>query len=846
MLMMLSVNPDIAQEKKIKEASKNVIYVDKQGTMRWVTDNSPLALFGVNYTTPFAHAYRAHQRLGIPHEKAIDEDVYHFARLGLDAYRVHVWDCEISDTLGNLINNEHLRLFDYLLYRLKERGIKILITPIAYWGNGYPEPEEKTPGFSTKYGKSNCLTNTEAIRAQENYLFQFVNHVNQYTDIAYKDDPDIIAFEISNEPHHEGTAGETTGFINRMVQAIRRSGCSKPLFYNVSHSTCLAEAYYDANIQGGTFQWYPTGLVKRHELKGNFLPNVAVYLIPFDTIANYKKMARIVYEYDAADIGRSYIYPYIAKSFCEAGFQFATQFSYDPLHMAYANTEYHTHYMNLAYAPRKALSLKIAGEAFHRLPRNKKAGTYPGDTVFDAFRVSYKNDLAEMFTEEKFMYTNHTGTQPPSPDKLKHIAGYGHSSVVMYDGYGAYFLDRLETGVWRLEVMPDAIWVKDPFERASPEKEVSVIISRKWPMTINLPDLGTYFSFKGLNKGNEHLGAADGNTIVITPGTYLLSRKGKETGRKGNDTWGNITLDEFVAPPTTCKKTYVLHKPFDEIAAGRPYNVLAKVVSVSEPDEVNIYIYGRRWRPEIVEMNKTAAYTYSAVIDTNLVQEGFLRYYISVRQNGSVHTYPAGNEGSPSDWDFIGQEPYQVRVVNPSSPICLFDAGRDGNSIYGNDLFRILPSGNPGESILSMNIKNLRTDGHHNALRFYFAEKLKGRYPDLLSCKQIVLNGYSLTGDPQVIQVGLVNNLGITHAVSLTIQPDYGEYIIPLKDLQQVKTLILPNTYPDFLPYCYEPDKAYPFDLNTSESIQFSIGPDIHENEYNNPHGAAIEKIYLK
>ena len=89
----------------------------------------------MNYTVPFAYGYRSHKALGIDIEKAIDADVYHMARLGLDAFRVHVWDVEISDSLGNLLENEHLRLFDYLVKKLKEHNIKILITPIAFWGN---------------------------------------------------------------------------------------------------------------------------------------------------------------------------------------------------------------------------------------------------------------------------------------------------------------------------------------------------------------------------------------------------------------------------------------------------------------------------------------------------------------------------------------------------------------------------------------------------------------------------------------------------------------------------------------------------------------------------------------
>jgi hypothetical protein len=74
-------------------------------------------------------------------------------------YRIHVWDTEISDAEGNLLENEHLELFDYLLKQLKDRDINFMITPIAYWGNGWPEPDENTPGFSHKYGKENSLTN---------------------------------------------------------------------------------------------------------------------------------------------------------------------------------------------------------------------------------------------------------------------------------------------------------------------------------------------------------------------------------------------------------------------------------------------------------------------------------------------------------------------------------------------------------------------------------------------------------------------------------------------------------------------------------------------------------------
>ncbi|SMC00514.1 membrane of secreted protein [Hymenobacter roseosalivarius DSM 11622] len=156
------------------------VFVDKQGVLRWQKSKQEVALFGVNYTTPFAHAYRAHQRVGANHEQAIRQDVYHLSRLGLDAFRVHVWDVEITDTLGNLRENEHLKLLDFLVAELKQRGIKIILTPIAYWNNGYPEPDTGT-GFSSIYSKAQAYTNPRAILAQERYLTQFLNHRNLYT-----------------------------------------------------------------------------------------------------------------------------------------------------------------------------------------------------------------------------------------------------------------------------------------------------------------------------------------------------------------------------------------------------------------------------------------------------------------------------------------------------------------------------------------------------------------------------------------------------------------------------------------------------------------------------------------
>ena len=156
--------------------------------------------------------------------------------MGLNAYRIHLWDVELTDGQGNLLENEHIDLMDYLIAKLKERNIHIVITAQTNFGNGYPERNIQTGGFSYKYDKCDMHSNPEAIAAQETYLRDLVKHTNPYTGLAYKDDPSIVGFEINNEPCHSGTKEEVKAYINRMLKSMSKAGNRKPVFYNVSHN----------------------------------------------------------------------------------------------------------------------------------------------------------------------------------------------------------------------------------------------------------------------------------------------------------------------------------------------------------------------------------------------------------------------------------------------------------------------------------------------------------------------------------------------------------------------------------------------------------------------------------
>ncbi|MEZ4884133.1 MAG: membrane or secreted protein [Chitinophagales bacterium] len=860
LLLISSFNIFILQAQQPNTSpTKRGVVIDDSGVMKWADTQEEIQGFGVNYTTPFAHAYRSALKLGVNPLEAIDEDVYHFSRLGFDLYRVHVWDTEISDTLGNLLFNEHLNAFDYLLKKLGERNINYVITPIAFWGNGWPEPDDKTPGFSAKYGKDKCLTNPDAIAAQQNYLYQFMNHVNPYTQVAYKNDPRLIAIEISNEPHHREAPEKVTKFVKGMVESVRKTGYEKPIFYNISHSVHLADDYFKADIQGGTFQWYPTGLGYQEELQGNFLPNVDKYDIPFEATIKKHKAAKLVYEFDAADIGKSYIYPAMARSFRTTGIQIATHFAYDPTYLAYANTEYNTHHMNLAYTPDKALSLKICSEVFHHIPMYKDFGAYPQNAEFDDFLVNYEQNLAMFNTNEKYFHTNSTSIAPKNSAKLQHLAGHGSSPIVEYSGTGAYFLDKLEKGVWRLEVMPDALIIRNPYGRNSLDKKVAVIQWNENQINIKLNDLGMDFNIHPLNDGNSFKTQTKNGLFTITPGSYLLTKAGINSKWKASDNWQNIRLGEFHAPKSTVDKIYLVHEPFASTTANEDLKITAQVISPNPNFKVQLQLTsGLDWK--LIEMERKEGFKYVATIPKNQTKQGFLTYYLYVKSSDENTTFPAAKTGFPYDWDFYERTPYSVRVIKKEQPIYLFDAQEDWTKLslswWSRDS-QLIPTNQAHEAEYQIRINELFQKDEENlnatpiydySIKYYINRKVNHLRTQLTEKKVLVLKARSLDAEPKPIQISLTTKDGRAYGKVVELGTTLQEYEIPIAALKEVKTITMPRPYPTFLPYYFEADATTQHQLNMAdiEGIQISIGPDIEENQRMKAHGVGIVGVMLR
>lgn len=632
--------------------------VDKQGLLRDSAGNE-CTFFGFNYCMPFAHGYRMHQRLDIDPKAAIDRDVYHMARLGANAFRVHVWDVEISDEMGNLLENDHLDLLDYTIAKFAERGVKTLITGIAFWGNGWPEPDDRSlPGFSNQTSKGEATWNKPTVDAHERYLTQLMLHRNPYTGYTYATDPNIVAVEVNNEPSQTDPerAKELTAYVNRMAKAIRKTGCRKPILYNVAENATMIESYLAANIDGVTFQWYPSGLVSGHARTENFLPLVEHYRIPFVDKKGFDNKARFVYEFDAADIFGSYMYPAMARSFREAGFQWATMFAYDPFAIASINTDYNTHYLNIAFTPQKAISYRIAAEAFRHLPRKATFGDFPANSTFENFTVDYRHNLSLLNCDTIFAYSNSTDVAPKNADKLAQIAGCGSSPVVQYDGNGAYFLDKICDGGWRLEVYPDAMLVDNPFRtHNSEQRTVAVIKNTTHTMRIALPDIAPHCRL--VTKQGETEIARD--SFAVTPGVYLILNHGIDL--KSSDKIGHFGLFETFDLPTNCDKIYLTNE------AAKSWNIDQQTVEIHAiaPEKIDsiVLMGGMKWgKPCRTAFVQTDATTWRANIEKSALQSGIFEYNIAVFADGKIRTFPDDCAGLPTDWNYIGLNTYKTIV----------------------------------------------------------------------------------------------------------------------------------------------------------------------------------------
>lgn len=533
----------------------------------YYTDGGEVALWGVNYYPQSWHQFANMKRLGVDMKATVRQDLDHLQLMDVQIIRIHVFDREISDGQGNLMDNEHLDLLDYLVAECGRRGIYLMFTPIAWWGG----PNERPDSFSANTSKPGMMFVPEAKRAAANYLRQFLNHVNRYTGRAYKDEPCLVLLEVMNEPAYfvyqdlftrsyapqgerlevierdratfrelwqewcrtQGLAESPAYFplfryelmrqyIREMVEAIRSTGARQPVaiaFFGAADRE-LVQAIGDSECDAITIPAeYPGGWERVND-GFNLLPEAA----PIDLPAEFTRKARLEYEFDTPATNVScYLYPALAARFRSGEVQVACQFQYDSVSTARWNTDWQAHWLNWLYTPSKVVSYMLAGETFRRLPRGIRYEKPVTELVLpDLMATSFARNQSMLATEELVMYARGIDEWLPLklPKSPKRIVGTGNSPYVEYTGSGLYVLQQENEHTFSLRVNPDAILVGNSLRGsfAAPAAEL-----REQPHLLRLKMEG-WQEARCFPKGSTAplLRVMDGWLLV--PGEYVIKR----------------------------------------------------------------------------------------------------------------------------------------------------------------------------------------------------------------------------------------------------------------------------------------------------------------------------------
>jgi hypothetical protein len=849
------------------ESAQRAVYVDKGGTIRWRDNRQEVALYGANYCIMSGSDYRMAGLVGGDRKQMIDEDMAQFARMGWTGLRLCSWgDWENADPAGNLVVNEHVDLLDYLIAKARERGIYILLTPIHTYDPRFADQiTQPSPanGFSKYFQRPEMGVNPQSIAAQQNYIRQLLNHVNPYTGLALRDEPAILFIEMINEPvHHPQDLKGSVAYIDALVKAVRDTGSRQITFFNVSQDFRIGEAIRQSGVDGVSFGWYPSSLSAGHLLQGNFLQTVDTYPDMLRPELNGKP--RIVYEFDQPDLLSGYMYPAMARTFRSVGAQFATMFAYDMLQTAPYNLGWQTHFLNLVHTPKKAVSAVIAAEAMRRLPRMRSYGAYPEDLSFGDFRVSYDADSSELVAADAYMNAGSTASAARNPKTLQRVVGFGSSPLVGYEGSGAYFLDKVRDGVWRLELYPDEILVRDPFEQPRPDKIVSRLLDRSWPMVIHLPDLGDAFyatPVKRWQGSDRAVRRADHARFPVEPGVWLLSVAQRVDPASLPERIHRVGFDEYHVNAPRAYPDDIQSLTPKEVLAGQAIELRVRIADDALPDAVRLWLRpaGSRRFGSPIAMTRGQGNDYSASLAAGQLAPGLYEFLVSALSGGRSVTFPGALPQQPGEWPFHAASYWMLRVTPPDAPLRLLNPGQDYAQLsflrpaeqYRDAFFKIAAGEGGDESALRLELPDLGADTPAQyAAALYIGDRLGARAGDAPRAESLHVRLKAVDGERKTVNVTLIEKDGSSWRMAAVATGAWSEVSLPLKQLSHARSIFIPSPYPGLWNYWRlgpesrgaAGDQVH---IEQVERLELSVGANSGDSSGDDGRGVAVESVWL-
>ncbi|MFP4015300.1 MAG: hypothetical protein ACLFVQ_14530 [Chitinispirillaceae bacterium] len=174
-------------------AGKHGFLTVKDGRFEF-QDGTPARFWGTNLVGPDCFVSDAQ----------VDSMVSRLSKMGCNLLRLHHMDAPWSDPniFGNgkstrSLADSSMRKLDYLIHRCKEAGIYIFMDLLVHREFTEEDGIENRP--NDLGGKQVGFFSEKIVELQKEFATQLFNHVNQFTKVAYKDEPAIVAADFINE-----------------------------------------------------------------------------------------------------------------------------------------------------------------------------------------------------------------------------------------------------------------------------------------------------------------------------------------------------------------------------------------------------------------------------------------------------------------------------------------------------------------------------------------------------------------------------------------------------------------------------------------------------------------------
>ncbi|HEX2950928.1 MAG TPA: hypothetical protein VHV83_15400 [Armatimonadota bacterium] len=494
-------------------------------------DGNEVRLWGINYYLPFNNNYVNIEEMGVDHLKAVDRDIADFKRMGVELVRMHVYEREITDLYGNIVENDHLRIMDYLIDKLEAAGIYVMMTPIVWYNTvvnqlsvtkhyAYWSAEKcETFSYANLFPNHAMVWHEKALEYQENYLNQFFARKNVFSGKRLDEYDSVVVVEVSNETvypcpdllcqlREERQKGGTNPLkldemtILDMYDEYRmQTGVEDTKDLMQQFCIDLVKKYLD-RMFGIVDKYFKNSVLKSHIHYGfndpgmfSCLEHAPINCISvtcyapcyFDTSYNDRndflenmrdihqtyqpllpmQKGFIAYEFDAPTTLLGHPMGAFGYTLASMGVQIAAHFTYTPMDVAAYNPGWIVHYMNLRHTPTKAAAFIAAGEIFRNTPFQAPMSQSSKRWQGDHYIVDVEKDLVVYQDEQSFIYSNPCESVQPCENAPARIVGSGSSQFVTHEGNGVLLLEKAAEDTLHLTVLPNQWYVNDPYRGKS-------------------------------------------------------------------------------------------------------------------------------------------------------------------------------------------------------------------------------------------------------------------------------------------------------------------------------------------------------------------------------------------